>query len=108
MVPSLDWTGQSLYDLANARIKSCADDGQSPSLRSLVCDSIGDQRLIDAFALLRTPRHLFKFLYRLMVAHCHAHTDNEPVWHVPQETFEATLSVYRRDQNAVDRGLRAG
>jgi hypothetical protein len=51
---------------------------------------------------------LFKFLYRLLVAHCHTHTDDRPVWRVPQETFEATLSVYRRDQDAVDRGLRAG
>ena len=25
MVPSLEWTGEALYDVANARIKACAD-----------------------------------------------------------------------------------
>jgi hypothetical protein len=108
MIPSLEWTGEALYDLANARIRSCGIDGQEPALRSLLDDSITDQRLIDAFRSLRVPRHLFKFLYRLMVAHCNAHTDERPAWQVPKETFEATLAVYSRDQDAIDRGLQAG
>ena len=108
MIPSLEWTGESLYDLANARIRSCGVDGQQPTLRALFDDSITDQRLIDAFRTLRVPRHLFKFLYRLLVAHCNAHTDDKPVWEISRETFEATLAVYSRDQDAVDRGLQAG
>jgi hypothetical protein len=108
MIPSLEWTGQSLYDLASARIKSCGAEVQRPALRSLFDERISDQRLIDAFAGLRVPRHLFKFLYRLLVAHCNAHTDDQPVWQISPETFEATLAVYRHDQSAVDRGLQAG
>jgi len=108
MIPSLEWTGEALYDLANARIRSCGTNGKKPALRSLLDDSITDQRLIDAFRSLRVPRHLFKFLYRLLVAHCNAHTDDKPVWRIPKETFEATLAVYSRDQDAVDRGLQAG
>jgi hypothetical protein len=108
MIPSLEWTGEALYDLANARIKSCGTNGGEPTLRSLLDESITDQRLIDAFRALRVPRHLFKFLYRLLVAHCNAHTDDKPVWQIPRETFEATLAVYSRDQDAVDRGLQAG
>jgi hypothetical protein len=108
MIPSLEWTGEALYDLANARIRSCGADGKQPTLRSLLDESITDQRLIDAFRSLRVPRHLFKFLYRLLVAHCNAHTDDKPVWQIPRETFEATLAVYSRDQDAVDRGLQAG
>jgi len=71
-------------------------------------EAISQQRLFDAFNGLRTPRHLFKFLHRLLVAHCNAHTDDEPVWRVPKELFEATLAVYSRDQAAIDRGIRAG
>ena len=108
MIPSLEWTGEALYDLANSRVRSCGIDGQEPQLRSLLDESITDQRLIDAFRALRVPRHLFKFLYRLLVAHCNAHTDERPVWQIPRETFEATLAVYSRDQDAVDRGLAAG
>jgi hypothetical protein len=108
MIPSLEWTGQSLFDLANARIRCCGIDGQLPTLRSLIAEEISDQRLIDSFSSLRVPRHLFKFIYRLMVAHCNAHTEDQPVWKFPQDLFEATLAVYRRDQTAVDRGLQAG
>jgi hypothetical protein len=108
MIPSLEWTGQALYDLANARVRSCAAEGEQPTLRKLLDDAISDERLIDAFSMLRVPRHLFKFLYRLMVAHCNAHTDERPVWQISKEAFEATLAVYRRDQDAIDRGLQAG
>lgn len=108
MIPSLEWTGESLYDLAGARIRCCGADGQQPALRSLLDESISDQRLVEAFRTLRVPRHLFKFMYRLLVAHCNAHTDDKPVWQVPQDTFEAALAVYRRDQEAVDRGAQAG
>lgn len=108
LIPSLEWSGEALYDLANARVRHCAATGMEPTLRSLLDESISDQRLIDAFRALRVPRHLFKFLYRLLVAHCNAHTDDKPVWRIPTETFEATLAVYRRDQDAVDRGLQAG
>jgi hypothetical protein len=114
MIPSLEWSGESLYDLANARVKCCGRPDESgargaqPKLRDLLDDSISDQRLLEAFRTLRVPRHLFKFLYRLLVAHCHAHTDDNPSWKVAPETFEATLAVYRRDQDAADRGLQVG
>ncbi|MCO6047150.1 hypothetical protein NG895_24900 [Aeoliella sp. ICT_H6.2] len=105
MIPSLDWTGEALYDLANARLEACAQDGATPELRTMFDDGVSDQRLIDAFRSLRTPRNLFKFLYRVIVAHCNSHTDANPVWKVPKETFESTLAVYGREQAATDRGL---
>lgn len=108
MIPSLEWTGQSLYDLANARVQACADEGKSPRLRELFDAEISDARLVEAFAALRVPRHLFKFLYRLLMTHCQAHTDSDPVWQINSGTFEAQLALYRRDQEAADRGLVHG
>ena len=32
LIRSLEWTGQSLYDVANARLEACAADGTSPAL----------------------------------------------------------------------------
>ncbi len=107
MIPSLDWTGEALYDLANARLDACAADGQTPKLRALFAEEVSDQRMIDAFASLRVPRNLFKFLYRVIVAHCNSHTDANPVWKIPRDTFEATLAVFGREQAAIDRGLSA-
>jgi hypothetical protein len=126
MIPSLEWTGEALYDVANARIRACADgtgnsppseggaggglrsraNGQ-PALRDLLDESLSDRQIIDSLRSLRVPRHLFKFMYRLLVAHCNAHTDEAPVWRIPAPLFEATLSLYRRDQDAFDRGVGA-
>ncbi len=108
MIPSLEWTGEALYDVALARIKGCAVDGQQPTLTGLFGDAVSERRLIEAFRSLRVPRHLFKFMYRLLVAHCNAHTDQSPVWTISSEAFESTLALYLREQDKVDRGLRAG
>jgi hypothetical protein len=108
MIPSLEWTGEALYDVANARLKACAAPGKTPSLRTLFDESVTDRRLIDGLRSLRVPRHLFKFLYRVFVSHANAHTDENPVWHVSASTFESILAVYQRDQDAFDRGLGAG
>jgi hypothetical protein len=108
LIRSLEWTGQSLYDLANARLKACAAQGQSPALPALFDATIDDRRLRDAFGTLRVPRHLFKFMYRLFTAHCNAHSDDQPVWEISSGTFESVLALYQRDQTALERGVGAG
>ncbi|MEM6328633.1 MAG: hypothetical protein AAF790_00135, partial [Planctomycetota bacterium] len=108
LVPSLDWTGEALLDLANARLAACATGGATPTLRGLLAEDIREDRLIDAMRSLRTPRHLFKFLYRLIAAHCNAYTDTSPEWRVSRDLFEQALALYSRDQASVDRGLSAG
>jgi hypothetical protein len=108
MVQSFEWTGEALFDVTNARLLACAAPGESPMLRELFDVSLTDRRLIDAFRTLRVPRHLFKFLYRVLVNHCNAYTDSEPVWTISPQTFESTLAVFQKDQDAFDRGMGAG
>jgi hypothetical protein len=108
MIPSLEWTGAALYDLANARVAACAKPGANPKLQDLFDSAITSHRLIEAFSVLRVPRHLFKFLYRVLVAHCQSYVDSEPVWQISAATFESQLALYRRDKEAVDRGLSVG
>jgi hypothetical protein len=108
MIPAFEWTGEALYDVTNARIRACASPGATPSLRMLIAPSLSDARLIEALRSLRVPRRLFKYLYRLLVVHCNAHSDENPVWQVSPETFEATLALCLRDQDAFDRGVGAG
>ncbi|MBW3597617.1 MAG: hypothetical protein KY475_10115 [Planctomycetes bacterium] len=107
-VRSLEWTGQALYDVTNARIKACAADGAAPTLRDLFAPGLSDERLIEALRSLRVPRAAFKCLYRMLVTHCNAHTDMNPAWQISPETFESVLAVYHREQEAFDRGLGAG
>jgi hypothetical protein len=106
LVPSLEWTGEALYDLANARLRVCAVEGARPKLRDLFVESVSEQRLLEALRSLRVPRHVFKFLYRLLVAHCNAYTEERPVWQITSEQFESVLAIYLRDQDAFERGLK--
>jgi hypothetical protein len=109
MIPSFEWTGEALYDLANARVKACAlDPSQSPNLKSLFEPAITEKRLIESFRTLRVPRRLFKFLYHLLVSHCNHHTDDSPEWQVSSSRFESELALTLRDQDAFDRGVGAG
>jgi hypothetical protein len=108
MVPSFEWTGEALFDVADARVRACAQAGQKPSLRELFDPSLSEQRLIEAFRSLRVPRRLFKFLYHLLVTHCNAHTDQNPSWTISSNLFESTLAVSVREQDAFDRGVGAG
>ncbi|MCO6459605.1 MAG: hypothetical protein J5I93_30185 [Pirellulaceae bacterium] len=108
MIASFQWSGEALYDVANARIRACALPQSAPTLRDLLVPELTDQRLIESLRSLRVPRHLFKFLYRLIVDHCAAYTDDVPQWRVSTERWEATLALYLRDQDSFDRGLGAG
>jgi hypothetical protein len=108
MIPSFEWTGEALFDVADARVRACAAPGKKPALRDLFDDDITEQRLIESFRSLRVPRRLFKFLYRLLVSHCNAHTDQNPEWNISSNLFESTLAVSVREQDAFDRGVGAG
>lgn len=108
LIRSLEWTGESLYDLANDRIRASSPPNQSSKLKSWFDDAISEPELVSTLARLRVPRHLFKFLHRLLVEHCHRYTDESPRWQISRETLQSTLAVYMRDLEAYDRGLGTG
>jgi hypothetical protein len=128
MIKPLRWTGPSLYDLASDRLRACqleasangpieaggdptgdpVKDHDGPRLRHFVDESIGDDSLKDALGNLRTPRHLFKFLHRLIEEHCHRHTEDQPRWTIDPDTFRTTFAAYMRDLEAFDRGYGHG
>ncbi len=103
LVKSLDWTGESLFDLANVRLKACAADGQTPQITDFFDPTVSRQTLTSALAELKVPRHLFKFLYGLFSRHVHDHTDMEPVWHISEANFKSALQLYLRDRAAAER-----
>jgi hypothetical protein len=108
LIANFEWSGEALFDVANARLQACSTGEKKASICDLFVAAITERRLIDTFRQLRVPRRLFKFLYRLLVNHCNAHTDHQPVWQISSEQFESTLAVYLRDQDAFDRCMAAG
>ncbi len=105
MVPSLDWTGEALFDLANARLAACASGDKTPELMHFFDESVSETRMFEGLRSLRVPRHAFRFMHRLLVAHCNRHSHNDPVWRIPSDTFETELALYMREKDATDRGL---
>jgi hypothetical protein len=109
LIRSLEWTGQSLYDVANDRLRACAEPGGArPSFRNLFDESVTEPELIASVERLRVPRHLFKFVYRLLVDHCNRYTDDNPRWTIARETLQSTLALYLRDLQEFDRGQGTG
>ena len=109
LITSLEWTGESLYDVANDRIAACTKTDAKPrSVQELFEDAVTQDELISVFARLRVPRHLFKFFYRLLVDHCNQHTDESPSWQISRGTLQSTLAVYIKDLEAFDRGQGTG
>ena len=100
VIPSFAWTGEAMYDLARARMQACAMPGKQPEPKELF-SGVNYDRMLSAFASLKVPRHLFRFLYRVLVDHCNRHTDSEPEYTIDDRTFESVLAVYSRDRYEV-------
>ena len=99
VIPSFQWTGESLYDVARARMIACASGDNKVEPKSLFDDQLSYERMLAAFQSLRVPRHLFRFLYRVLVEHCNRHTDSQPEFKIKGETFETVLAVYRKEMD---------
>jgi len=97
VIPHFQWTGESLYDLMRARMLACAAPGAKVEPKDLFVDAVTYQRLLTVFQSLRVPRHLFRFMYRVLVEHCNHYTDSQPKFQIDAETFESVFAVYSRE-----------
>ena len=110
LIKSLEWTGESLFDMATNRIRACLKEGanQDASIRDFFEEDVSEEELINKFARLRVPRHLFRFLYQLLTEHCNNSTQDNPRLKINHETLERSMDVYQRELEAMDRGLGTG
>jgi hypothetical protein len=108
-IPSLVWTGQSLEDLLNDRLRACASDGAPKTkLRDLLDDQISDTEVTTYLEQLKIPRHVFKFMYQLFTTHCNNHTEENPEWKISRETFMTTKAVFNQNLQRYEQGLIMG
>ena len=109
LVKSLEWSGQSLYDISNDRLRVCTKQGAEPAkIDDFFASDLSHEALVDRFARLRLPRHLFKFFYRLLVDHCSKYTESDPTYKISRDTFESQFALFERDLDAYGRGRGAG
>ncbi len=102
-IPALDWTGESLYDMINARLAACSDTGyteQSPETLDMFFDNPQErEHIISSLERLGTPRKAFRFLYDLIVEHANNHTDQNPEWKIPVTKFDDFLRYYLKNMS---------
>jgi hypothetical protein len=95
--------------LSNVRLAACASVPNSkPSIKDWFEEGISQTELMTTLSRLRVPRHLFKFLYRLLVSHCNRSTDENPNWKIDRATLQSELALFMRDLEAIDRGVGVG
>ncbi len=115
LIKSLEWTGESLFDMATNRIRACLAENASGAVSAsqitisdFFSEDISREELIQKFSKLRVPRHLFRFLYRLLTEHCNRTTEDLPSWKINRVVLETVADAYFRELEALDRGLGTG
>jgi hypothetical protein len=102
VIAHFGWTGEALYDLVAARMKACAENDATVRPEDWFDSRISRDRLVQVMQSLQVPRHLFRFLYRLVTEHCKRFTTAQPDFKIQPETFESVLAVYQREQLSLE------
>ena len=102
VIAHFGWTGEALYDLVAARMKACAENDALVRPEDWFDSRISRDRLVQVMQSLQVPRHLFRFLYRLVTEHCKRFTTAQPDFKIQPETFESVLAVYQREQLSLE------
>lgn len=108
LVERLQWTGTTLYDMCNDRLRAClkqppTSGAGGPSLKDLFEDAVSKQDLIEALEQMRRPRDAFKLLYRCVQDHCASTAEDDPRWQIPRHVLE---TVRKREVERVEQLLR--
>jgi len=109
LIERLSWTGASLYDLCEARLRACLKTG-SPDrqLIDLFAEDVARPELIDALDRMKQPRDAFKLLYRCLIDHCANVTQGENQWRIPRHILMQVLKSENERLQQFQQGIRPG
>ncbi len=111
MVERLSWTGSTLYDLCDARLRACLAPGTAPfPLTELFEPAVTRQDVIDALDQMHQPRDAFKFLYQCISEHCanitHEQAEAQSAWKIRRDILEMVRKAQVQRIQGVYRGVR--
>jgi hypothetical protein len=107
LVERLSWTGAMLYDLAEARLRACQNEGAPKAhLINLFAEEVTRQDVVDALDQMHQPRDAFKFLYRCLTEHCSNVTADDNEWKVPRLVLEMVRKQEAERLQQLYRGIR--
>lgn len=106
MIDRLTWSGATLYDLCNARLRACrSENPEQIQLTSLFDPDVTRDMLIEALDQMHQPRDAFKFLYAVIQEHCRTTTQDHAVYRIPRLTLEAIRRQQSQRVQELYRGL---
>ncbi|MEM1424242.1 MAG: hypothetical protein AAGH64_09585, partial [Planctomycetota bacterium] len=109
LIERLEWTGATLYDLCNARLASCREEGADPvSLVDLFDDGVTRQDVVDALEQMHQPRDAFKLVYKCIQEHCANTTTEQAAWRIPKLTLDAVRRSQVERVQMFSRGIAPG
>ncbi len=113
LIERLTWTGATLYDLCQARLRACLRPGAAelraggpPSLLDLFAEDVTRQDLVDALDQMHQPRDAFKFMYRCINEHCAGVTADQNAWRIPRHVLEMVKKQEADRVQQLHRGIR--
>lgn len=111
MVERLSWTGSTLYDLCDTRLKACLAASTPPfALADMFDKPVTRQDVIDALDQMHQPRDAFKFLYQCIAEHCANITQEHATANGSWKISKDVLDIVRKQQveriQGVYRGVR--
>lgn len=108
-IEQLAWTGPTLYDLCETRIRACSELPETPpALLDFFEPDVTKNELMDSLERLHQPRDAFKFIYRCMTEHCASVTRSEPRWKIPRHIMQNVLKSESDRLAQMNRGIRPG
>ncbi len=110
LVPTLEWTGQELTEIANQRLIACSDDASTPHrLGDFFAPDVGDDYVRDTLQRLATPRYAMGFLTAVFRDYARNLPDDLDAdgdeWLVPRAHFDVVRASFVDKTNVLRRKL---
>jgi len=105
LVDRLTWSGATLYDLCNQRLRACAGEAEpKPTLASLFEEGVTREMLIDSLDQMHQPRDAFKFLYAVIQEHCKLVAEDQGNYRIARLTLETVRRTQAQRVEELYRG----
>ncbi|MCC7409557.1 MAG: hypothetical protein IT442_15945 [Phycisphaeraceae bacterium] len=106
LVDRLGWSGVTLYDLCNGRLRACLRNPHAQIVLTNLFDTdVTAQYLIDALDKMHQPRDAFKFLYQVISEHCRSIPQDQPRFLIPRPIVESIQRIQAQRVQDLGRGL---
>jgi len=106
LIDRLTWSGATLYDLCNSRLRACrVDTPENLALVDLFDQDVSKDTLVGALDDMHQPRDAFKFLYCTVQEHCKMVPEDDASYRIPRATLESVRRLQSQRVQELYRGM---